>query len=77
MNKHPIPEAVLKKAKDILSLKGGFVKYLGNNGKYDVYYSAVKGSDTGFPFVYLVNGNEVQEITGFDALHVSSPFFKD
>lgn len=72
-----IPSPVIEKAHHILSVKGGFVKYIGEYNGSSAYYSAIKNCDTGFPFVYLYNGKVVIEITGFDALNIADSLIKD
>ena len=75
--KNHIPQIVLEKAQHILQIDGSFIKYLGKRKNVSVYYSAVKDADTGFPFVYLFDGKNVEEKTGTEALDISRSFLKD
>lgn len=72
-----MPSPVIKKAHHILSVKGGFVKYIGEYKGSSAYYSAIENCDTGFPFVYLYDGKVVIEITGLDALNIANSLIKD
>lgn len=71
------PQPVLDKARDILNYDGGFVKYIGEYQGEEVYYSAIEGAFTGFPFVYLFDGNIVTELEPHEGLRISSLLIKD
>lgn len=71
-----IPKQVIKAGK----FSADHIKYIEYLGKYkgaDVYHFAVPDAITGFPFIFLYKEGKVQEIKGFDALHITDLFVKD
>ncbi len=71
-----VPSIVLEKAKFLLD-RDGFVKYIGSSKDGDIYYGAIEGCETGFPFVFIFEVHSVREVDGFEALAISRPFFED
>lgn len=67
-----IPEVVLKEASETLEMLEETLVYLGKIGdSRDVYLLKQPiDAETGFPFVYLYDGQSAMEITGFDALDI-------
>lgn len=72
-----IPPLIAEAVKEKLETEGGFVKYLGLHEGKEVYLSAIEGEDTGFPDVFLYDGNEIEWFGGFDALDIASLFLED
>nr|DAN35581.1 MAG TPA: hypothetical protein [Caudoviricetes sp.] len=73
-----IPKSVLKAAGELVDMYGSSFKYLGKDEGRDVYmFKFPEDEDTGFPFVYLCNGENVMELTGFEALDTIRLFIKD
>ncbi len=78
MKHKTIPTQVLKAAEELVSMYGKNFAYLGlYEGKDAWNFLFPEGTETGFPFVYLYSDDKVEEITGFDALHVVSLFVED
>ena len=67
-----IPEVVLKEASETLEMLEETLVYLGKIGdSRDVYLLKQPiDAETGFPFVYLYDGQSAMEITGFEALDI-------
>ena len=67
-----IPEVVLQEASEIMEMLEGTLVYLGKIGDgRDVFlFEQPIDAETGFPFVYLYDGINAMEITGFDALDI-------
>lgn len=65
--------------KEITSLapEGATIEYLGKYVGMDAYHAYIPDAVTGFPFVYVVNGKHIKEITGFDALEIINEFIKE
>ena len=67
-----IPDVVLQEASEIMEMLEGTLVYLGKIGDgRDVFlFKQPIDAETGFPFVYLYDGINAMEITGFDALDI-------
>ena len=66
-----IPQIVKDAAKDLIEIYGDKFDYLGKYEGADAYvFSFPEDSCTGFPFVYLVKDDKVEEISGFLALDI-------
>lgn len=70
-----IPSVVIARAKELIDLYGNCLEYCGDYQGQCVYLFCFPDDlETGFPFVYLYDKmtETVEEITGFDALHILS-----
>ena len=67
-----IPDVVLQEASEALEMLEGTIVYLGKIGDGKEVYLLKQSIDaeTGFPFVYLYDGQSAMEITGFEALDI-------
>ena len=67
-----IPDIVLQEASEIMEMLEGTLVYLGKIGDgRDVFlFKQSYEAETGFPFVYLYDGQSAMEITGFEALDI-------
>ena len=67
-----IPDVVLQEARETMEMLEGTPVYLGKIGDgRDVYLLKQPiDAETGFPFVYLYDGLNAMEITGFEALDI-------
>ena len=67
-----IPDVVLQEASEALEMLEGTLVYLGKIGDgRDVFlFKQPIDAETGFPFVYLYDGQSAMEITGFEALDI-------
>lgn len=66
-----IPQIVKDAAKDLIEIYGDKFDYLGKFEGAEAYaFSFPEDSCTGFPFVYLVKDDKVEEISGFLALDI-------
>ena len=67
-----IPDVVLQEASETMKMLEGTIVYLGKIGdSRDVYLLEQPiDAETGFPFVYLYDGQSAMEITGFEALDI-------
>ena len=67
-----ITDVVLQEASKALEMLEGTLVYLGKIGDgRDVYLLEQPiDAETGFPFVYLYDGQSAMEITGFEALDI-------
>ena len=65
-----IPQAIKDAAKELIELYGDNILYVGQYSNNDIYqFQFPEDSDTGFPFVYLLNKDEtIEKITGPEAL---------
>ncbi len=73
-----IPEQVKKAAEELVNMYGASFKYLGKYEDRDVYmFKIPSNEDTGFPFVYLCDDENIIEITGFEALDIIRLFVND
>lgn len=73
-----IPAKVREAARDLIERYGDRLVYLGEyHGAQAYYYRFPDDLDTGFPFVYLLKGESVSNINGFDALDIIRLFVKD
>lgn len=73
-----IPEPVKQAAQGLIDMYGFNIDYLGTYEGADVYmYHFPDDVDTGFPFVYLYDNDNVEEITDFEALDIIRLFVKD
>ena len=70
-----IPQIVKDAAKDLIEIYGDKFDYLGKFEGAEAYaFSFPEDSCTGFPFVYLVKDDKVEEISGFLALDIIDYF---
>lgn len=70
-----IPQIVKDAASYLIELYGDNFDYLGKYEEADVYkYHFPDEICTGFPVVYLVKGNNIEEIGGFSALDILESF---
>jgi len=54
------------------------VEYLGKHEGYDAFHAYIPDACTGFPFVFLCEGEMLcKEINGFDALDIVTKFVKE
>lgn len=67
-----IPQSIKDKAPE-----GSTIEYLGKYVGLDAYQAYFPDQDTGFPFVYIVNGNYIKEVIGFDALDIINELVKE
>ena len=66
-----VPQIVKNAAKDLIEIYGDKFDYLGKYEGADVYvYQFPDGIVTGFPFVYLVKDDKVEEISEFLAVDI-------
>lgn len=67
-----IPDVVLQEASETMEMLEGTLVYLGKIGDGKEVYLLKQSIDaeTGFPFVYLYDGLNAMEITGFEALDI-------
>lgn len=66
-----VPEQIKNAAKSLIDLYGDTFDYLGKyKGKGAFLFRFPENSNTGFPFIYLIKGDKVTEITGFEALEI-------
>ena len=66
-----IPQIVKDAAKDLIEIYGDKFDYLGKFEGAEAYaFSFPEDSCTGFPFVYLVKDDKVEEISGFLAIDI-------
>ena len=66
-----IPQIVKDAAKDLIEIYGDKFDYLGKFEGAEAYaFSFPEDSCTGFPFVYLVKDDKVEEISGCLALDI-------
>lgn len=70
-----VPQIVKDAAKYLVDLYGDNFNYLGKFEGADAYvYQFPDGVCTGFPFLYLVKDDKVEEIEGFDSLDILDYF---
>ncbi|MBO7279132.1 MAG: hypothetical protein J6U70_06010 [Bacteroidales bacterium] len=70
-----VPQIVKNAAKDLIEIYGDKFDYLGKYEGADVYvYQFPDGIVTGFPFVYLVKDDKVEEISEFLAVDIIGSF---
>ncbi len=67
-----IPKSIIEKAPE-----GSTIEYLGKYVGLDAYQAYFPNEKTGFPFVYIINGDYIKEIIGFDALDIVNELIKD
>lgn len=66
-----IPQIVKDAAKDLIEIYGDKFDYLGKFEGAEAYaFSFPEDSCTGFPFVYLVKDDKVEEISEFLAVDI-------
>lgn len=67
-----IPDIVLQEASETLEMLEGTIVYLGkiDDGREVYLLKQPVDVTTGFPFVYLYDGQNAMEITGFEALDI-------
>lgn len=53
------------------------MKYIGRSKDGDVYYGAIEGCETGFPYVFIFDGHYVREVNGFEVFAILEPFLED
>lgn len=73
-----IPVQVIEAASMLRRMYGEHVEYLGEyQGAQAYYYRFPEDVTAGFPWVYLLKGGEVTEISGYLALEIIDSFFED
>lgn len=73
-----IPKQIKTAAKSLTDIYGDSFDYLGKYKGKDAYmFRFPDDVDTGFPFVFIHNDNDVTEVTGFDALKIVRLLVKD
>lgn len=73
-----VPEQIKKAAKSLIDLYGDAFDYLGKyKGKDAFLFRFPEDSNTGFPFIYLLNSDKVTETTGFEALEILDSFVEN
>ena len=73
-----IPEQILNAAQDLIGRFGNKLAFIGKQGDSSVYqFRFPKNLDTGFPFVYIMEGDTVVSKTGFEALDIIKSLVKD
>ena len=67
-----------KTAGELVNIYGASFEYLGKYKDGDVYiFKIPSNEDTGFPFVYLCDNENIIEITGFEDLYIIRLFVND
>ena len=71
-----VPQIVKDAAKHLIDLYGGKFDYLGKFEGADAYLYQLSDPipPTGFPIVYLVKDDKVEEISGFDSFDIIDSF---
>ena len=77
MEKKDIPKPVIDAASELIKLYGNHLEYLGRYKGQEAFCYGIPNAETGFPFVYLYNGEIVKEITHFDALEIINLLVED
>ena len=73
-----VPVKVQEVAKGLIDMYGPSFDYLGKYEGSDFYmFVFPEDSNTGFPYVYQLENDEVLEITGFPALDIIGLFVKE
>jgi len=73
-----IPQSILNAANELIDIYGVHFSHLGQYEDQDVYvYKFPEEIETGFPFVYLLSDDKVQEISGYLALDIISQFIEN
>ena len=73
-----IPEQILNAAQDLVGRFGNKLAFIGKQGDNSVYqFRFPKNLDTGFPYVYILEGDTVVSKTGFEALDIIKSLVKD
>ena len=73
-----IPEQVKNEAQWLIGQYGDSFNYLGNYEGQEAYiFEFPEDSSTGFPFVYLMKGTDVLEVTGPFAIDIIGSFIED
>lgn len=73
-----IPEQIVNAAQDLVGRFGNKLAFIGKQGDYSVYqFRFPKNLDTGFPYVYILEGDIVVSKTGFEALDIITSLVKD
>lgn len=73
-----IPQIVKKVAHDLIEIYGDHFDYLGKFEETDAYmYHFPDDACTGFPFVYLVKDDKVEEVSEEPALFIINSLIKD
>ena len=76
MNK--IPEQIVNAAQELVNRFGNKLAFIGKQGDNSVYqFRFPKDLDTGFPFIYIMEGDTVISKTGFEALDIIKSLVKD
>lgn len=76
MNK--IPEQIVNAAQELVNRFGNKLAFIGKQGDNFVYqFRFPKDLDTGFPFIYIMEGDTVISKTGFEALDIIKSLVKD
>ncbi len=73
-----IPSKVKQAAQSLVEMYGDHIEHLGQyQGAEAFYYHFPDDIDAGFPFIYLLKGENLREVTGPDALRLLRRFLKD
>ena len=70
-----VPQIVKDAAKHLIDLYGDKFDYLGKFEGADAFaYAFPEDTYTGFPIIYLVKDDKVEEISGFDSFDIIDSF---
>ncbi len=73
-----IPAKVREAAQWLVDRYSGEIVYLGEyEGAAAYMFQFQEDVDTGFPFVYLLNGDKLTEINGPESLDIAGSFVED
>ena len=78
--KETIPSVIIAQAKELIDLYDNCLEYCGSYQNKDVFvFRFPDDTETGFPFLFLYDKtNEgVEEITGFETLHILSEIIEE
>lgn len=79
MSKNRTPQIVKDKARWLIDKYGCNFEYIGQHEGKNVYMFIFPNDiETGFPFIYLWDrGDDIVELTGFEALDITNLLIKD
>ena len=73
-----IPAKVKQAAQYLIEMYGDHVEHLGQyQGAEAFYYHFPDDVTAGFPPVYLMKGDKLREVSGFEALEIIGSFVED
>lgn len=73
-----IPSKVKRAAQYLVEMYGDHVEHLGQyQGAEAFYYHFPDDITAGFPPVYLMKGDKLREVSGFEALEIIDSFVED